>query len=121
MSPHKVTYGSGTADDPGFSRPHRWTSDYEARRDEQVEPPALVVQVGTTLVPTALSRRSRRDAEGARRLMLLGTPTKLETRHPGTVWSAWQARDPKNPVVATTDPRLKRLARQRFAGTSQRN
>ena len=43
-----VTYGDGTADDPWQLETPSGTSTYTAWRDETAEPPALVVQVGTT-------------------------------------------------------------------------
>lgn len=43
-----VTYGSGTQDDPWILKTPPQTSEYEAWRDENADPPALVVQVGKT-------------------------------------------------------------------------
>ena len=43
-----VTYGSGAADDPWILKTPSLTSEYQAWRDETADPPALVVQVGTT-------------------------------------------------------------------------
>lgn len=44
----KVTYGSGAADDPWILQTPSLSSSYQAWRDEAADPPALVVQVGTT-------------------------------------------------------------------------
>ena len=43
-----VTYGSGEKDDPWILKTPSLTSDYQAWRDETSDPPALMVQVGTT-------------------------------------------------------------------------
>lgn len=47
-SSKKVTYGDGTAGDPWVLKTPSLTSEYQAWRDEEADPPALVVQVGTT-------------------------------------------------------------------------
>ncbi|MDH3695247.1 MAG: hypothetical protein OER96_11840 [Gammaproteobacteria bacterium] len=44
----KVTYGSGTADDPWLLKTPPNSSEYQAWRDENLDTPALVVQVGKT-------------------------------------------------------------------------
>lgn len=44
----KVTYGSGTPDDPWLLKTPPQSSEYQAWRDESADPPALVVQVGKT-------------------------------------------------------------------------
>lgn len=46
--PRTVTYGTGTADDPWLLETPSRGSQYHAWRDEAANPPALVVQVGTT-------------------------------------------------------------------------
>ncbi len=40
--------GSGTKDDPWKLRTPTGTSEYEMYRDESLDPPAIVCQVGTT-------------------------------------------------------------------------
>ena len=50
-----VTYGSGTADDPWILKTPSLTSDYKAWRDDSQSPPALVVQVGTTVLSYRLA------------------------------------------------------------------
>jgi len=46
MTPHAD--GSGTASDPWILTTPPGKSEFEAWRDEDSDPPALVVQVGTT-------------------------------------------------------------------------
>jgi hypothetical protein len=43
-----IIYGTGTKDDPWRLKTPSQTSDYEAWREEEASPPALVVQVGAT-------------------------------------------------------------------------
>lgn len=43
-----ITYGTGTQDDPWILKTPPQSSEYQAWRDEEAEPPALVVQVGKT-------------------------------------------------------------------------
>ncbi|HEY4201427.1 MAG TPA: hypothetical protein VGM83_12795 [Devosiaceae bacterium] len=43
-----ITSGSGTRDDPWLLKTPSRTADYKAWRDEAAEPPALIVEVGTT-------------------------------------------------------------------------
>lgn len=43
-----VIYGSGTADDPWVLKTPSLSSEFEVWRDENQDPPALVVQVGKT-------------------------------------------------------------------------
>jgi len=45
---NKVTYGSGAPDDPWILQTPPLSSSYQAWRDDDADPPALVVQVGTT-------------------------------------------------------------------------
>ncbi len=98
MSPHKVTYGSGTADDPWILKTPSQTSDYEAWRDEATEPPALVVQVGTTRLSYQLRCLDDLTAMLTAHAdwMPLGNADEGKPVAAGTV-EAW-ARDPKNPV-----------------------
>lgn len=98
MSKNKVTYGSGTEDDPWILRTPSLTSEYQAWRDESLKPSALVVQVGTT----KLSYQLRCIDDLAAMLkkhgdwMPLGNADEGKPVQPGTV-EAW-ARDAKNPV-----------------------
>ena len=94
----KVTYGAGTEDDPWILKTPSLTSEYQAWRDEDVKPPALVVQVGTT----KLSYQLRCVDDLAAMLkkhgdwMALGNADEGKPVQSGTV-EAW-ARDAKNPV-----------------------
>lgn len=45
---HMITYGTGAEDDPWILKTPSLTSEYRAWKDEQADPPALVVQVGKT-------------------------------------------------------------------------
>ena len=94
----KVTYGAGTEDDPWILKTPSLTSEYQAWRDEDAKPPALVVQVGTT----KLSYQLRCVDDLAAMLkkhgdwMALGNADEGKPVQSGTV-EAW-ARDAKNPV-----------------------
>jgi hypothetical protein len=109
----KVTYGSGTPDDPWILKTPPNTSDYQAWRDETLSPPALVVQVGTT----KLSYRLRAIEDLAAMLkkhgdwMALGNADEGKPVQPDTV-EAW-ARNPKNPVGGYYG--LRKSYRGRFA------
>jgi len=98
MSKHRVTYGSGTPDDPWILKTPSLTSDYHAWRDETLTPPSLVVQVGTT----KLSYQLRCIADLTAMLkkngdwVALGNADEGKPVQPGTI-EAW-ARDAKNPV-----------------------
>jgi hypothetical protein len=100
MSPTrgKVTYGAGTADDPWILKTPSLSSDYSAWRDEDATPPALVVQVGTTVLSYRLQclddLAAMLGAHGD--WMPLGNADEGKPVQPGTV-EAW-ARDSKNPV-----------------------
>jgi hypothetical protein len=48
--------GSGTRDDPWRLKTPPGQSDFEAWRDEEANPPALVVQVGKTECATTCAR-----------------------------------------------------------------
>ncbi len=94
----KVTYGTGTADDPWILQTPPKTSSYEAWRDEDASPPALVVQVGTT----RLSYQLRCLEDCVAMLEKLGDWVPLGTSDEGKPTAdgsleAW-ARSPKNPV-----------------------
>jgi len=98
MSPNKVTYGAGTADDPWMLKTPSLTSDYHAWRDEEKTPPALVVQVGTTKLSYQL--RCLDDLAAMLKThgdwMALGNADEGKPVTAGTV-EAW-ARDTNNPV-----------------------
>lgn len=98
MSSRKVTYGAGTADDPWILKTPPQTSGYEAWRDDQHDPPALIVQVGTTKLSYQL--RCLDDLAAMLKAhgdwMALGNADEGKPVTPGSV-EAW-ARDPKNPV-----------------------
>ena len=93
-----VTYGMGTPDDPWLLKTPSLTSEYQAWQDETADPPALVVQVGTT----RLSYRLRCLDDVVAMLaqhgdwMPLGNADEGKPVQPGTL-EAW-ARDPANPV-----------------------
>ncbi len=93
-----VTYGDGSKDDPWLLKTPSLTSDYNAWRDQTLDPPALVVQVGTTV----LSYRARCIDDLHAMLkkrgdwVALGNADEGKPVQEGTV-EAW-ARDPKNPV-----------------------
>ena len=98
MSPGKVTYGAGTADDPWILKTPSLTSDYKAWRDDTRDPAALVVQVGTTVLSYRLACLDDLAAMLAARgdWMLLGNADEGKPVQPDSV-EAW-ARDPGNPV-----------------------
>lgn len=94
----RVTYGDGTPDDPWLLETPPRSSTYRAWREEAADPPALVVQVGTTRLSYHL--RALEDL----RVMLhqrgdwvpLGNADEGKPVKDGTV-EAW-ARDSGNPV-----------------------
>ncbi len=98
MSSPSVTYGTGTADDPWILKTPSQTSDYQAWKDESLDPPALVVQVGSTRLSYRLQAlddlAGMLEAHGD--WMPLGNADEGKPVQPGTI-EAW-ARDPKNPV-----------------------
>lgn len=98
MSKGKVTYGAGTVDDPWILKTPSLSSDYKAWRDDTLDPPALVVQVGTTVLSYKL--RCVDDCTAMLKKhgdwMPLGNADEGKPVQPGTV-EAW-ARDAKNPV-----------------------
>ncbi len=93
-----VTYGDGSAEDPWLLRTPPGSSTYSAWQEESTDPPALVVQVGSTRLSYRL--RALEDL----RVMLqergdwvaLGNADEGKPVTAGTV-EAW-ARDPANPV-----------------------
>lgn len=93
-----ITYGSGTADDPWLLKTPSLSSEYRAWKDESLDPPALVVEVGST----RLSYRLRCLDDLAAMLaahgdwMALGNADEGKPVTEGSV-EAW-ARSPDNPV-----------------------
>lgn len=90
--------GSGTADDPWQLKTPPLSSDYTLYRDDTVDPPLLVCQVGTTRL-TYLARavddlHAMLVAHGD--WMPLGSADEQKDAAPGTV-EAW-GRSPENPV-----------------------
>ncbi len=98
MTRHTVTYGTGTADDPWILKTPSLTSDYKAWRDDTRTPPALVVQVGSTVLSYRLACLDDLAAMLAAHgdWMPLGNADEGKPVQPGTV-EAW-ARDAGNPV-----------------------
>jgi len=98
MSKAKVTYGAGTVDDPWILKTPSLTSDYKAWRDDTLKPPALVVQVGTTVLSYRLEclddLAAMLKAHGD--WMPLGGADEQKEAPEGTV-EAW-GRSPGNPV-----------------------
>ena len=94
----KITYGTGAADDPWILKTPSLASEYQAWRDTQASPPALVVQVGTTRLSYQL--RAIKDLQAMLEArgdwVPLGNADEGKPVQPGTV-EAW-ARDSKNPV-----------------------
>ena len=93
-----VTYGNGTADDPWLLKTPSLSSDYKAWRDVSLEPPALVVQVGTTKLSYQLRCIDDLHAVLKKRgdWVLLGSADEGKPTQPDSV-EAW-ARDTANPV-----------------------
>ena len=90
--------GSGTRQSPWVLQTPPGTSEFEAYRDETMDPPALIVQVGKTEV-----RYQLRGLDDLHRMlkqhgdwMPLGSADEQKPAAEGTV-EAW-ARSPKNPV-----------------------
>lgn len=94
----QVTYGDGSADDPWILHTPPGTSQYSAWREPAADPPALVVQVGSTQLSYRLEAledlRAMLAAHGD--WMPLGNADEGKPVKPGTV-EAW-ARDSDNPV-----------------------
>jgi hypothetical protein len=90
--------GSGTSDDPWVLTTPPGKSEFEAWRDEAADPPALVVQVGSTELRYHL--RCIDDLHGMLRKhgdwMPLGNADEQKPADEGTV-EAW-GRSPQNPV-----------------------
>ena len=94
----QVTYGDGTPDDPWMLKTPTHSSTYSALREESADPPALVVQVGTTRLSYQLRALDdlRTTLEQHAAWMPLGNADEGKPVTNGTV-EAW-ARDPGNPV-----------------------
>ena len=93
-----TTAGAGTAADPWILATPPGKSDFEAWRDPAAEPPALVVQVGTTQLRYQLRCIEDLHAMLAERgdWVPLGNADEQKPAGDGTV-EAW-GRDPANPV-----------------------
>jgi hypothetical protein len=105
--------GSGTPEDPWALRTPPGKSGYQAYRDPDSEPPALVVQVGSTEL-----RYQLRCIEDLHRMLsehgdwiALGSADEQKPAAEGTV-EAW-ARSPSNPVAGWYG--MKKGLRGRFA------
>ena len=90
--------GQGTPDDPWTLTTPPGTSEYEAWRDEALDPPALVVQAGTTQLRYHLRAIDDLRAMLAERgdWVPLGSADEQKAAADGTV-EAW-ARSEDNPV-----------------------
>ena len=90
--------GSGMKDDPWVLKTPPGTSEFEAYKDETLNPPTLIVQVGKTEVRYQL--RALDDLHKMLKQhgdwMPLGSADEQKPAADGTV-EAW-ARSPKNPV-----------------------
>jgi hypothetical protein len=108
-----MSAGSGTRDDPWQLRTPPGQSEYAAFRDDSLEPPALVVQVGKTEVRYHLRGLDDLHAMLATHgdWMPLGSADEQKPAAEGTV-EAW-ARSPENPVGGWYG--LKKGLRGRFA------
>lgn len=95
---NSVSYGTGSQDDPWILKTPSLTSDYQAWKDEEATPPALVVQVGAARLSYQL-----RCIEDAHAMLLaygdwmpLGNADEGKPVKEGTL-EAW-ARGESNPV-----------------------
>lgn len=90
--------GAGTKDDPWLLTTPPGRSEFEAFRDEGSDPPALVVQVGSTELRYRLSCLDdlHEMLTGYGDWMPLGNADEQKEAKPGTV-EAW-GRSPDNPV-----------------------
>ena len=113
MSPANKNVGSGTKADPWKLKTPSGTSDYEMYRDETLDPPAIVCQVGTTQLRYDL--RAIDDLHAMLKShgdwMLLGSADEQKPAAAGTV-EAW-GRSEENPVGGWYG--LKKGLRGRFA------
>lgn len=105
--------GLGTRGQPWFLKTPSGQSEFQAYRDETLDPPALVVRVGKTELRYHLQcltdLKVMLEAHGD--WMLLGSTDEQKPAVEGTV-EAW-ARSPKNPVGGWYG--LKKGLRGRFA------
>jgi hypothetical protein len=112
MTTHDID-GSGTADDPWILTTPPGGSEFEAYRDPDATPPALVVQVGSTELRYHLrcidDLHAMLVAHGD--WMLLGNADEQKPAAPATV-EAW-GRDESNPVGGWYG--IKKGLRGRFA------
>jgi hypothetical protein len=90
--------GSGTREDPWIMKTPPGSSEYQVHRDETLDPPALVCQVGTTKLSYSL--RCLEDLHAMLKAhgdwMPLGAADEQKQPAEGTV-EAW-GRSPDNPV-----------------------
>ncbi|MDQ6710791.1 MAG: hypothetical protein M3Z11_09590 [Candidatus Dormibacteraeota bacterium] len=104
---------AGTKEKPWMLKTPSGSSEYQAYRDETLDPPALVVQVGKTELRYHL--RALNDLHAMLKKhgdwMLLGSADEQKPAAEGTV-EAW-ARSPENPVGGWYG--LKKGLRGRFA------
>jgi len=95
---HHQTAGAGTKADPWKLKTPSGTSDYEMYRDEALDPPAIVCQVGTTQLRYDI--RAIEDLHAMLKKqgdwMLLGSADEQKPAAEGTV-EAW-GRSSDNPV-----------------------
>ena len=105
--------GSGTKDDPWVLKTPSGGSEYTAYRDESLDPPALVVDVGKTQLRYHL--RALDDLHAMLKQhgdwMLLGSQDEMKAAADGTV-EAW-GRSESNPVAGWYG--LRKGYRGRFA------
>lgn len=90
--------GEGTREDPWILTTPPGTSEFDAWRDEAADPPALVIQVGSTRLSYRLQALDDLHAMlvAHRDWMLLGSTDEGKAVKPDTV-EAW-ARSEENPV-----------------------
>jgi hypothetical protein len=93
-----VTFGDGSPDDPWLLKTPSLSSEFRAWRDEKLDPPALVVQVGSTVLSYRLRALDDLCAMLKARAdwVALGNADEGKPVQSGTV-EAW-ARDSSNPV-----------------------
>jgi hypothetical protein len=96
--PEKKAIGSGTKADPWKLKTPSGTSEYEMYRDETLDPPAIVCQVGSTQLRYHLSAIEDLHAMLKEHgdWLLLGSADEQKPAAPWTVeaWGRWEA----NPV-----------------------
>ena len=113
MSDSNQASGSGTKADPWRLKTPTGTSSYEMYRDETLDPPAIVCQVGTTQLRYDI--RAIEDLHAMLKAhgdwMPLGSADEQKEAADGTV-EAW-GRSPSNPVGGWYG--LKKGLRGRFA------